>query len=434
MEDVYEALVQASSPLKLPLPWQNISCDPAFFCLPVDKTSLLAELRRQFSDADLLKAGVVIIDADNIVSLHPYLVVDGAPVWAIRTKPNEKPTALIAQMNSFGKNASGKNIWVVSTALQDHRQSELIAAADNQVVLAYSMMDVAILRSIGIAAVPGDKWSRLSKPQLDYLCRWLRISQGPGPNTFDAELRGPLTLALANWSLAVLDRTDIGAATTSWSHFVELHRFLELDFDTFGLWKPSEEHLKQLGYRLVYQNVNKVRAWLLDSMEEDARAIDADLIVKRSPAPTIDDAFRAWQQAERNPTNQFGRQKAYDQYCELVDRQRFDPLVEEALQTSDPLERNAELALAETSRLLQPQVQLLTEKIRRSIGEKGTREGSILTKEELESVLALSDRLIALTEEVQACRRNKLTKTVTSLKPTAVRSKPSASRPKKSSR
>jgi len=428
MEDVFEALVQTGSAYKLPSPWQDISCDQAFFCLPSDKTSLLAELRQQFSDADLIKAGVVSIDAGDIVSLHHRLLVDGAPVWAIRTAPNQKPTTLIAQMQSLGNNT-----WEVCSALQDHPQSKLIAAADDHVVLAYSMTDMAILRSIGFAAIPGGDWHRLSKGQLNYLCQRFRIGL-PAPKLKGPEETGPLSLILANWSLATVDRTDIRAATSSWSHLVELHQFLNLDFDTLGMWKPSEKRLKGLGYRLQYQNVKRIRAELLNSMDEDATAMELNLLIKRSPAPTYIDAYRAWQQAERNSMNQFGRQKAYDQFCELVERQRFDPLVEEALQASDPLERNAELALAETSRLLQQQVQVLTENIRRSISEKGTRAGDILTKEQLESVLALSDCVIDLTKGVQGCRRNKPTKTVKLLNPTAVRSKPSASKPKKSPR
>ena len=130
--------------------------------------------------------------------------------------------------------------------------------------------------------------------------------------------------------------------------------------------------------------------------------------------------------------NQVGSQKAFEQLCELHDRQLFDPLIAEAMQASDPLERNALLALAETSRLVQPQVLLLTEKIRRNIGEKGTRASSIISKEEMASVLALSDRVIALTKGVQECRRNNATKKVQSLKPSAVRSKPSTSTPKNS--
>jgi hypothetical protein len=442
MEDIYEALAQAGSAYKLPSPWHNIPCDPSFFCLPDDKAALLAELQRQFSAADLTKAGVVTTGATNIVVWHPDLVVVGVPIWAIRSKPNQKPTALIAQLRTVGKNT-----WVVHSAFQDHRQSKLVAAADDQVVVAYSMTDVAILRSIGLAVVPGGRWNRLTKSQLDFLCRKLRITsqslppatlgaawmwpEATGPKATGPKQTQPLSLILANWSLAAVDPTDSGAATTSWAHLGELYRHLELAFETFGLWKPSQSYLKQLGYQLEYQDVKLVRAGLLNSMAEDATAMDADLSVKRPPARTIVEAYRAWQLAERNPMNPVGRQKAYEQLFELLDRQRFDPLLEEALQASNPLERNAELALAETSRLLQPLAQVLTEKIRRSIAEKGTRAGSIITKEELEQVLALSDSLLALTHGVIACRRNKPAKTSTSLKPQAARSRPSASVPQK---
>lgn len=445
MEDVYEALAQAGSAYQLPSPWHHIPCDPSFFCLPGNKAALLADLRRQFSDADLIQAGVVTSDATKTVVWHPQLVVGDVPIWAIRTRPNQKPTALIAQLKNVGKNT-----WAVRAALQDYRQSSLLAAADEQVVVAYSMPDAAILRSLGFVAVPGGSWNRLTRQQLDFLCQKLRItSPAPQPNTFGAAgmgpektaptktaptKKGPLSLILANWSLAAFAATDIGAATTSWSHLQELNRNLELAFDTFELWKPSAQHLQQLGYQLQYQDFKQVRAGLLNCMAEDATAIDADFRVKRPTARTITEALRVWQRAERNAMNPVGRQKAYEQFCELIDRQRFDPLIEEALRAQNPLERNAELALAETSRLLQPQVQLLTEKIRRSIGEKGARAGSILTKEEWEPVLQLTDRLIALMEGVHACRRHKPTKTITSLNPPESRSAPSASKPKKSSR
>src|SRR6187399_3183305 len=45
MEDVYEALAQGGTAYKLPSPWHNIPCDPSFFCLPNDKTALLADLQ-----------------------------------------------------------------------------------------------------------------------------------------------------------------------------------------------------------------------------------------------------------------------------------------------------------------------------------------------------------------------------------------------------
>jgi hypothetical protein len=434
MENIYEALALAGSAYQLPSPWHNIPCDPAFFCLPHDKAALLAELQRKFSAADLVQAGIVTMGAAKTLVWHPQLVDVGVPIWAIRTMPNLKPTALIAQLKTLGKKT-----WAVRSALQDHRQSKLMAAAD-EVVVAYSMTDAAILRSLGLVAVPGGHWHRLAKPQLDYLCQQLRItSRSPQPDTLGAAWKGPamtgpeeklpLSLTLANWSLAAVDPTDSGAAMTSWAHLVELYRHLDLAFDTFGLWKPRDSYLQQLGYQLRYHDVQQVRAGLLNSMAEDATAMDADLSVKRPPASTIVEAFRAWEQAERNSMNPVGRQQAYEQLFELLDRQRFDPLVEEALQTSNLLERNTELALAETSRLLQPLVLVLSEKIRRSIGEKGTRAGSIITKEELEQVLALSDRQLALTEGVLACRRNKPAKTSTSLKPPAERSRPSASRP-----
>lgn len=429
MEDIYEALFGLCQTFTLPGLWRSIPCDPSFIFLPKDNKAILLELQRDFANADLIKSGIATTDAANALVWNPNLVVEGSPIWVIRSKPNEKPIGLIAQMSVLGHAT-----WALCWAFQNHRQNELIAASGNQVVVAYSMADLAILQSIGIAAVPGGKWANLTKGQLYYLYQKVRSnSQRSQQNTYgasaDTEL---LSLILANWSLAAFDITDIESATTSWSHLMKLNRHLKLSFEDFGIWKPTKKHLEQLAYRLKYQNVDHVCDGLLNVMEQDSSTIEQASFPKPSPAQTISEAYRAWQKAERNSMNPNGSQKAFEQLCEMHDRQRIDPLVEEAMQASDPLERNAELALAEVSRLLQPIVLLLTEKIRRSIGEKGTRVGSVVSKEEMASVLAQTDRLIALTKGVQEWRQNKPTKKALSLKPSAVRSKPSASTPKNS--
>ena len=241
MQEIYEALVGLCSTFTLPGPWHSIACDPAFFCLPNDNAAVLAELRQQFADADLIKSGIVKTDETNSLIWHPDLVVEGAPIWAIRPSRDEKPVGLIAQMRTIGKTT-----WALVWAFEDHRQNERIAAAGNQVVVAYSMADLAILQSLGIAAVPGGNWNRFTKGQLSYLYKKLRItSQTPQANMYgdegsDSAGSESTSLILANWSLATFDPSDIVAATTSWSHLVELDRNLKLDLSTFGLWKPSE--------------------------------------------------------------------------------------------------------------------------------------------------------------------------------------------------
>ncbi len=435
MEDVYEFIVKASQTFTLPSPWQTVPCDPAFIRLPTDRRALLAELRQQFPDERLVQAGVVTMDTSGNVSLVPQLAAGVAPIWVIRRESDRKLTAIIAEMNLVGKNA-----WALAAAFQDPRQRDLIGGGEGRIVVAYSMQDLAILRSIGLAAVPGGNWCRLTKPQLDFLCEALGITpRSSGPPTKWAkamELIKPRTvpLILANWSLAGMDRTDVAAATTSWSHLVELYRHLDLTFDHFGLWKPSHESLAQLEFQLRYLDVEAVCDALLEGIGEDSITIDAGLGPNQPEPQSIVESYRAWRRADRDAMNPPARQKAFAKLCELLDQKRFDPLVEEALRATSALERNAEIALAETSRLLQPQLLLLAEKIRRSIGENGTRTVNSISKEELEPVLALSDRLLALTQGVQACRRNQPAKLIKVLKPRGVRCKRSASSEKKSPR
>lgn len=308
MEDVFEAIVKASQAYTLPSPWQNIPCDPAFIRLPTDGASLLAELRRQFSDELLINAGAETVDAEGNVGLSENLVADDAPVWAIRSNPDQKVTALVTQMKSLGNDE-----WALATAMRDHRQYDLIADAEEQIVVAYSMQDLAILRSLGIAAVPGGNWDQLSKPQLDFLCEILRIaprapvSSTLGPEELKPQVTRARYLTVANWSLATMDSADVVAVTTSWAHLVEIYSYLDLSFGTLGLWKPSEKNLKQLRFQAQYMDVQNLCARLLEGMEEDSSAIDADLYAKPHPPQSVVDAHRAWQVADRDKEIPVGR-------------------------------------------------------------------------------------------------------------------------------
>ena len=410
MKKIYEAIVQAGRPYKLPGHWNHVPCDRDFFRLPADRAAILAGLRQQFTDADLLGSGVVIKPGEGSgaggLQWHPSLVADQVPIWAIRAQDEAEPTQLIANMGTVGQKT-----WSLIVALGDHRQSQLIYEADGQVVVAYSMADLAILRSVGIAAVPGDNWSSLSKPQLAALCRAMENAgaaatrPSPGAAMPVSHSTGPASLIVANWSLSSLGREPIAAATATWTHLAQLHKHLDLPFDSFGCWTPTQKDLDRLAYQVRYREIAQIRTSLLGSIEQDSLAIDAEDYVEPRPVTTIADALRAWRRAEGDAaTSPAARQQAYEHLCELIERQRFTPLMEEALQVTSPPVRNAEILLAETGRLLAPQMLLLTEKLRRSVGEKGTQTEGGFSKDEFKQVLELIDRQLKLTEVVQACR------------------------------
>jgi hypothetical protein len=371
------------------------------------------------------------------VTWHPQLAVAGAPIWAVRAKPNDKPTALIAGCTSLG----GKP-WAVIAAFQDHRQRKLIAAADNCVVVAYAMSDLAILRSLGIAAVPGRSWNSLTKPQLDFLCATFQItSWSSPPKTLGTQHCNPpqsaetreLSLILANWSVAAFNAAHLDAAQTTWSHLAQLFRNLDLTNESFiGLCSPSADDLARLRDQLRYQDVSQIRAGLLTCLADNTKSLETELRPPSPPANTYVEAWREWQAAVANPRLAFGGQEACDRYRELVERQRFEPLHDQALRTVDPLERNLTFALVELSRLQHDEAQALSGKMYRNFRQG--RAGSLNTEEDLGPLLALTDRALALTKGVLECRRYQSTLTLADRKPKAASSTPSASPPTESPR
>ncbi len=101
--------------------------------------------------------------------------------------------------------------------------------------------------------------------------------------------------------------------------------------------------------------------------------------------------------------------RSWDRAERLLQREVIEPLLKQAEETADPLERSLCVQLAGLSGTLHTQMLRLATGAANPGGANGPRGPRGLPKEELQPILALSDRVRALTQDVQACRKkNKL--------------------------
>jgi hypothetical protein len=84
------------------------------------------------------------------------------------------------------------------------------------------------------------------------------------------------------------------------------------------------------------------------------------------------------------------------QYSELI-----APLLVWARETVDPAQRNLAVTLANVSRTYHLQSLLLAADLVKKAREKGANNSWALPKEEYQQQLALGDRLVALTRQIQ---------------------------------
>jgi len=147
-EQIYSCIAKMGLPIALPKPWLRLRCDLDFFRMP-SADVVLETLATQFSTVDLVAAGVTSLIDGARLGLNPALT--DSIVWALRDKPGGPPFQLLANMRCLDPKG-----WSFSAILCDCRTQRLIRRNHDQIIVVVSMSDLAIVRSLGLAAVPAD--------------------------------------------------------------------------------------------------------------------------------------------------------------------------------------------------------------------------------------------------------------------------------------
>jgi hypothetical protein len=98
--------------------------------------------------------------------------------------------------------------------------------------------------------------------------------------------------------------------------------------------------------------------------------------------------------------------RSWDRIERLLQKELIEPLLKQAEETTDPLEKSLGVQLAGLTGTLHTQLLRLATGAANSGGATGPRGPRGLPKEDLQQILALLDRVRTLTQDVQACRKN----------------------------
>ena len=207
--DIYEFLRSQGAPSRLPGPWHRLDCDPSFFDLPDEPALLLDKLLKAFGRKELIGAKLINADGSSSATLADFAQARSY-IAALQKGPDTKPFDLMA-----GEHRSVAGAWPWHAALSDYRVQHQVKSFGSQLLIAMSAADVAVLRSIGLPAVPADGLSNFGGDRLKQFSRTLRLqSEGsPEPKPSDDDADGnsgrPLAMVLANWSPAGLSLADV---------------------------------------------------------------------------------------------------------------------------------------------------------------------------------------------------------------------------------
>ncbi|MBL9085010.1 MAG: hypothetical protein JNK76_24615 [Planctomycetales bacterium] len=407
VERIYAQLVAAGASLKLPAPWQALRVDPAFFQLAVPPEVLQEDLRTKFDLPSLIESGVFLPAKDGTAIPNPQVFSPGAVLWAVRTAPKAAPFDIIADQRNLRPAASS-----LTSILRAHQTQTRIQDAADRVVVVFSMIDLAILRGLEIAAVPAVALRGLQGQSFDSLLRLLHretraaqaLATSPGGGRTSAKSYGSRSLVLHDWSLERLDADGTAQGRELWSYLGKLEQCFRLNLGDCEYIRPTADELAQLRFILEHRRWKELRDAIIDTPYAEARSLYCESLRQHAP-PSLAAALERWYDGLRHGRDAGGRRAAWQDLLAAQEREILQPLAAEAQRSEDSAERNLLTALEGMSRLLHPQTLLLAEKF--AGGGAGTAALAVSHQEEFRQLFATADRVMALSNGVRACRRHR---------------------------
>ncbi len=361
--EIIEFVRELGTPSRLPPAWASLPCGPAFFDLPEDRAELVRRLQERFTLRELLRAGVVQTDSDNGVGLSDLLASNDSYLCALQKSGGKKPFDLLA---GGGGTLLGR--LPLTAALDDADISARVEREGGRVFIAASAVDVAVLRSVGLAAAPSHGMEHLGGKGLELFCTKMGLpligcqasdvatappksgrkrGQATGP-------RIPLSLILVNWRPGELALDDVPVMLEIRSHLLAVAERLGIPLDDFAIWKPTVVQLACLRHALECGDPKLVRAALRGGFEDDCVMLDRWPLADRT-ADSLAEAARNLS-ASSTQVNCWNDSTPEQQFAEAVNRRIIEPLLAEADKAAEPLSGNLLLGIAGVSKMFQAKV------------------------------------------------------------------------------
>lgn len=147
--EIYDSFLSSCCPASFPEPWTGLdACDCCYHC-PPDSEDTFEQLIEEYRRDHLLASGLAIAEGGALM-LDESLRDPQGFVVAIREAPDKPAHDLLTSSGCI----SGA-IWPVIAAFRDFRIQELLADYEHRLLVAFEMVDVVLLRCLGIPATLG---------------------------------------------------------------------------------------------------------------------------------------------------------------------------------------------------------------------------------------------------------------------------------------
>lgn len=426
-----------------PSSWKFLDSRLSLFHALAECGNLLEELRADYTDDELVAAGIAQRDSSNHVVLTTTLTALDQSVLLVRDLHSN---AAIDVLTEWGPLGGGPAVF--------SRDGELIQVAEEEGPLffaAFSLADVAVLRTCGIPATLANGLDTLSPSDVQRLCKTFRIEMEQSFRSFEAEDEGPdspidepdpldaMNDASSDGEVSASDPSDeshpaspvgppsrmlvlVGWQPASVSEQIpeqlpKVADYFQILKEHMGIvpghvrvWRPPEGDMRRFEFYVQHGDLPRLREAMLDSIYdcledlspysprwERAAAEDKSLPAvlsriyqlarQQQPSTYVRDMRREWARVEQ-----------------ALDEQLFQPLMEEALLALDPQERNLRLAAATIGRQAHVQALAFSVQTTLAIRSRGIHSLDPFPHDGLKDVLKLGKQVIELYREIKKCQ------------------------------
>lgn len=410
--DIYDWLAQQGVPSRLPGIWRNLPCHPGFFDLAGEPTARLSALQTAFAVDDLLRARVVQRDDAGNVTLSPPFAQETQWILALRQKSDAKPLDLLIDGQLLSR-----RYYSWGAVLADYRIPAMLENFGKQLLVTTSPADLAVAWSCGIPAIPPTWLHQIGGKPLSALCETLGIPRsnefapsrhpsGSKTESKPAEARSSwdsMSLVFADWSLATLDVAPVAEIASIVQHFCSLHQHLGLAVDDFAVWRPSPDDIAAFQFCAQYGDSTDIANIMTERLDDRCELIIAPGRTTRQKPSSVSEATSTLLSVLCDAPDEHWRQVAWKDAHELLETEIVAPLIRAGQSVQDPIRRNLIDTLANISRVLHPQALAIAAKFAVATRKHGLGSLPVVPHEELQQLLVLTDRIIALSQEIEPC-------------------------------
>ncbi|MBC8869351.1 MAG: hypothetical protein H8E44_08025 [Planctomycetes bacterium] len=315
--------------------------------------------------------------------------------------------------------AAAEDTWIKTTINNTNSRNAAFAV--------FSLEDLAVLRLASLPAVLASGLSTLSGPTLDQFGYLLGIKDNNGQSPFapvvevkrrssssgarrvlQLDIESPFkNLIVVGWSPARLTIEKSEELEKLVTHFRRIERHLHLDLGNVHLWQPAKRDMEGIIFCAKHGKPKDFSESLKSSIDQSTCELtwlpSQASVPKNLPAAVVQ-----LQEAILGVANDRDREaKFWTNYQRKINDEVVRPLTEQATASNEPTEKAVLMAMAGISQLAHPQAMAIAAKVVRSVKERGVCKSGPLPEEELQQLLRMSDRIVALAKEREQIKGGK---------------------------